>query len=116
MASITTNAPKANDGEGRGITLEFNYGENLEEMTGLFAEQAIYNAAKGQFRVAFQAMVRAALENGKTDEEIEAAASGWEPPTEGRTKQSPLEKAAKMFDKMNPEDQAAFLAKLQTKA
>lgn len=121
MFELNTNAPKANEGAGRKITVQVNLADNLEALIADLGVDSVFSAAMAQYRVDAQAVVRGMLEDGKTDAEINERIASWKP----GVKVSREAKAAKpltmdavlaYFQGLSPEQQEVYLQAMQAKA
>lgn len=77
------------DGEGRSITVQYDFGDNLSEMVKLFGEAVVYNHALDNMVIALQAKVRGAMKGTEkrepaSDPEIVKMTAEWKPAI-GRT-------------------------------
>lgn len=94
---------------------KFNYDmpADFAALVAKFGEEAVYGAATGAFVISLQALARRHI--SKTDEEIQALASAWNP--NERTpavKQTAFEKATSALGKLTPEEKAELLKKLRS--
>lgn len=107
---------QVNTGEyaGRSATVEYS-ALDVEDLAGLvqnFDEDVIFNHAKRSFVISLQAYVRAQIESGKSQEEIQEAVSEWKPGQRRQTK-TPAEKIQDLLAKLSPADREAFLQNMQ---
>lgn len=99
---VTTGAKKGN-----GITLEYDFGDTLQDMVNNFGEQMVYDRALRSFKISFQSWVTAQLEAGKTEDQIKAEAAQWKP-GQRKAAKSPQEKLQEMLEKLSPQERQAF--------
>lgn len=83
--------------------------EDLKTLVENFGEQEVYDHARRSFVVSLQSNIRAQIDAGKSDQEIQEAALEWRP---GRTRvtRSPQERISEMLGKMSPAEREALLA------
>jgi hypothetical protein len=121
MAELKTRAPKANEGAGREIVVEYNFGADITEMSELFTAEKVAAAAKAQFTIDLQAIIRGMMEDGKTDDEIKTKVAEWKPGlkvarTPKTAEKLTVDSVLGMFEKMTPEEKANFIQSLKSKA
>jgi hypothetical protein len=95
--------------------VEFDFGDNLEDMTEKFGAEAVFSNAKSQMRIRLQAIIR---ERAKKGVDISNLAS-WKPGVAMERALSPeAAKAAFLskFKNSSQEERAAMLAELQAAA
>ena len=92
-------------------TINFNFGDNLDEAIGLFGDETIFNRFKSASVVDLQALIRRHLsgEKPKSQDEIQALADEWKPGIGTRVKRSPKDKALDALAALTPEDRATLL-------
>lgn len=109
---VSAKAPKL----GKGCAIDFNFGADLKEMASLFGENVVYSSAKSQITVGVQAAVRRGLEAGLSEKEIQSRMASYKPGVVSRLAPAVTTDAAVAhFEGLEPEAQAAMLAKLQSK-
>lgn len=87
--------------------------ESLAAMTQAFGEDAVKSAAIADMVIAVQSLIRAAIEKGKTDAEIQTIISSWKPGVKTSLGPAdPVESVMKKFTQMSPEEQANFQKEL----
>jgi len=117
MAKEKINAMTVVTKDGQDIELkagiEYDFGGSLEEAKDRFGEEVVYNVYKAQARINAQAQMRKLLVAGKSEEEIQSEMNKW---VLGQTVGVQRDKYAAVVDDFknkSPEEQQAFIAKLQ---
>ena len=109
---IETSAPKVD----RSISVEYDFGGNLEAAVGLFGADVVYSNFEDNVVIGLQGLVRRNLEKKDdkfmSDEEIRAAVEAWAPGV-GAKRGDPLAALMSRFQKLTPEKQAEMIAKLK---
>lgn len=106
--TVSVKDPQSN----REITVEYEFGANLEEATTKFGEETIFASAVADLKVGLQAFVRTRLR--KTEEEymddatIAAEAQNWMPGAK-RAAADPMVKLRALLGKLSPEQRAVLL-------
>ena len=95
------------------VTANFDFGDNLAALVQKFGEQAVYKNAIGALKVAFQGWLRSQMEQGKSQDEINSAATNWKP-NERKQGKTPAEKLREAMSAMTPEERAALLAEFRS--
>jgi len=109
---VSAKAPKID----RECTIDFDFGADLKEMASRFGENVVYSSAKSQITVGVQAAIRRGLETGLSEKEIQSRMTAYKPGVVSRLAPAVTTDAAVAhFEGLEPEAQAAMLAKLQTK-
>jgi hypothetical protein len=111
---INTKAPKVN----RELTVNYDFGNSLEEMTKKFGADVVYSHALDNMVIGLQANIRGKLEKDgedrMSDQAIRAAIGQWKP---GQRKQADPKKKAEViktaFAKMDEATRKALLAELR---
>ena len=95
-------------------TVNYNFGDNLDEAIGLFGDEAIFSRFRSASVVDLQALIRRHLsgEKPKSQDEIQALADEWKPGIGTRVKRSPKDKALDALAALTPEDRATLLESL----
>ena len=94
------------------ITVDFDYGANLDEAVEKFGPEPIYDDFVASDVITVQNLIRNLARSGKSDEEIRAAVANRKPGTSRRGKADPLAALLNKFGKMTPEKQDEFINKL----
>lgn len=110
---MTASTVSTKGNEDRAISVEYDFGDDINHMIDLFGEEVVFSQAKAQMTVALQGAVRTAL-NGvddkfKTDKQIVELAAAWKPGTK-RIVKTNSEKLAGLWETMTPEQRKEFLA------
>ncbi len=95
-------------------SVQFNFGENLDEAIGLFGDDAIFSRFKSASVVDLQALIRRHLggEKPKSQDEIQALTDEWKPGVGTRVRKSPKDKALDALAALSDEDRQALLDSL----
>lgn len=115
MTAQTVNATanaKLKDSEGkltgeteeREGSVEYDFGDNLDEAAERFGAEAVFNQYKQAAVISLQSRMRSALSQGKTDDELQEVADNWKPGARQVTRKSPSEKLADLFKGKTPEE------------
>lgn len=102
------------------VTVEYEFGETLEEMVELFGEDVVANRAKAAMVIDLQAGIRRHMVDqtdkdgnvttpAKSDDEIQAWAASWKPGVKRVARKSAKEKLQELLSGMTPEQRAALL-------
>lgn len=110
---MTTVSAKRENGEP--VSVEFDFGDNLEAMVGLFGEDIVYAHARGSFVVSLQSFIRSQIKQGKSPAEINDAVAKWTPGQRKKGK-TPKEKLLDQLSAMSPEDRAEVLKEYKASA
>lgn len=114
---VTAKTPES----GREISVTYNFGKDLSEMTDLFGEDVVHSNAKAQMTINLQALLRRHMvdnfnkktgektSDAKSDDEIHEIVAKWKPGISTRVKKSPKEKLADLLGKMSDEERRALL-------
>lgn len=98
---------------GPSIDVEYDFGNNLDELVQKFGPDIVFNHAKGSLVVSLQGWLRGKLDDEKAKPaDIRTAAANWKPGTRKQGK-SQAEKLKDQLSKMTPEDRAALLKELR---
>jgi len=103
------------------VTIEYDFGKNLEELAELIGEEVTYNYAVSALKVALQGVIRRVSitkdEKGfvslLSPDEIDKAVEAWKPGEVTRSSSSKMEKMQADFAKLSEDKQAEFLAFLK---
>jgi len=106
---MEVSAKKGKDGEA--IAVDFNFGDDLKAMSGLFGDDVVFANARANMIVGLQSVIRAGIEAGNSKAQIQKAANEWKPGVKKRGKPK-SEKLRDEFEKLSAEEKAALLAKL----
>ena len=96
----------------RQFTVDYEFGNNLEEVVGIFGEPVVYNHVTASFKIALQGFIRRLLKLKSPEAEIKEKVKGWKPGMKKEGK-SPAEKAKDAFGKLSEEERKALLKDLK---
>lgn len=95
------------------VTVSFDLPEG-EALIEKYGAELVCNKAHGALVIDIQAAMRRLITAGKSQEEIQAAVSAWQPGVRGPvTKQTAFQKASGAIGQLSPEERAELLRKLQ---
>lgn len=106
VIEVSAKAPKV----GKEATINYDFGENLDEMISFFGVEVTFSQARSQMKVGCQAAIRRFLEAGKDPNDV---ATMWKPGVQMERIVDPIASALKKFASMNDEEKAKFLADLE---
>ena len=112
---ILTKAPKIKDaqtGEVAQATFEHDFGANLDEATQKYTADVIYKKFVSSCVIDAQSRVRAMLEAGMPESEIQAKMKEWKPGVSMRTS-DPVASLINNWESFSDERKAQILAQLQ---
>ena len=97
----------------RALTVDYDFGENCQEMIEKFGEESVFHHAKADMKVSVQGVMRISIAAGLDDEAIfTKLESEWEMPSGAPRGKDPTEKINAILGKLSAEDRAAILASL----
>lgn len=106
------------------VTVEYDFGENLQEAVEMFGDDVVFSKFKAAATVDLQSVIRRNMfdEQGEGDdktlipvdaETVQERISDWRPGVTTRVTKSPKEKALDAMKNMSPEEIKALLAELE---
>ena len=95
------------------LTANYDFGDNIQDACKKYGEDVVHAHFVAHAVVSLQARMRAAAKAGQ---DVEEAINNWKPGQVTRRGKSPVEKALGAFDKMDAEQQQAFIAQLKEAA
>lgn len=98
--------------DGPETSVEYNFGDTLEEAVELFGADVVFSRFKGAAVVDLQAMIRRLQKAGKTDKEIQEHCAQWKPSV-GRAsgpRKTKEERLAELLSQMSPEERKRAIA------
>jgi len=109
MALETVTKKRTRDPE-REVSVQFDFGENLEAMVAFFGAEVVHASAKGNMRVRCQSVIDGGIGKNLSDEEIQRRVTAWKPGVslEAGAGYDPL--AA--FNRMGEEEKASFASSI----
>lgn len=118
MTLQKVSARAGDDEDATSCTVEYDFGDNLDEAVSRFGADVVFARFKSASVVDLQALVRRHLqgEKPKTPEEIQALANEWKPGVATRKRKSTTEKIEELLSGMSEADRAAAIAALQAQA
>lgn len=112
---VSAEVSAKNGQEAKNATATFRVGENLHELAEQFGEEVVYSHAKRSVIIALQTTMRAAIEAGETQEQLQARVDEWKPGLKKPAK-SPLDKVRDEIARMSPEDKKRIMKELRDRA
>jgi hypothetical protein len=113
------NGNRIKDAEGNvqkeSATVEYPIGDTLEENRKSHGDEVVNRLFVAKAKIEVQDMVRRMLAQGKSQKEIQDAASKFILGQKQTAKKSQAEKAKELYAKMSPEEQKEFLKELKAK-
>jgi hypothetical protein len=104
-----------NGNEAKSASVKVGVGENLQELGAQYGTDVVYSHARRSIIIAMQTSIRAALEAGKSQDEIQAAMADWKPGVKRPTKTA-MDRVREELQRMSPEDKKRILKELREKA
>ena len=87
--------------------------DSIATMVEWVGEEVVKSNACADMTIAAQSLIRACIEKGKSDAEIQGILDTWKPGTKTSLGPAdPVESVLKKFNTMTPEEQAAFQKEL----
>ena len=111
MTSITTS--KEINGEKVKVTVNYDFGENLDEARQKFGDEVVYSNYRAHAIVTIQSIVRRGIVAGKTPEAIQDEVSGVVLGVARRTSRDPVEAFYTKFQGLDKAAQADLIKKLK---
>lgn len=94
------------------VTVPFDFGKDLAEMSGKFGEEVTFTNARANMKITLQGVIRRQIEAGKTAEEIASSLSDWKPGVQMERTVDPIAVARKAMNTMSDDEKQAFIEKL----
>ena len=110
MSGVIEVSAKSNKAPEKGtVSLEYNFGENLEEMKDLFGEETVFTNARANMKVGLQGAMRRYLEKGQ---DVASLATAWKPGVQMERTVDPVAAIKSQFANWTEEQKAAFIQSL----
>ena len=114
---VSTGKIKGSDGKPVSISIEYDFGENLEDAIKKYGEVVVFDLYKAAANIRVQNIARSALLNGKAPEEVVKLAEKYVLGTSvSKGPRDPVRTAETAVSRMSPEDEKKFLLKLKERA
>ncbi len=117
MEKVTANAKI--DGDERAVSVEFDFGSDLDAAVEAFGEVVVFNNFVASAKVSLQGYIRALGasvdddgEQVNDDTAIQAKVDAWKVPDKTGRKADKGAKIAALMESLSPEDREAILAQL----
>ena len=107
MPGIIEVSAKKNEAE---ATINYDFGENLEEMVEKFTDSVVFTNARAQMKITLQAAMRRRLEANQPTDDL---ADSWKPGVQMERIVDPIAAAKAKYATMTDEERTAFLAELR---
>jgi len=98
-------------GNDREVTVNYDFGEDLDAAVELFGADVVHKAFAAQATVSLQSMIRSGIKGEKSDQEIQKNADEWKPGAR-KPARSKAEKVLDQFAEMDADAKAALLKEL----
>lgn len=114
MTAQTISAKNGTEENSPSASVEYDFGDNLDEAVTLFGAEVVFSRFKAASIVDLQALIRRHLEGEtpKTQAEIQALATEWKPGVASRKRKSTKEKAEELFANLSPAEKQQLLEQL----
>jgi hypothetical protein len=106
-------ARKKIDGEDKIVTINYDFGEDLDEMVEKYGKDVVFSNARASFIITLQAAMRRYMTGGRSQEEISELLSGWKPGVSLTRRIDPVSALVSQWASFSPEKQKEILAKLK---
>ena len=116
MTEITAALKDDNKQTVKETTILFDFGGSVERAIEMFGADVVYTNFVRASKVTAQAALRALMEKGLTDEDIQSKMDAWKPGVALERTVDPVAALLAKFGKMPAEEQAKLLADLQSRA
>lgn len=126
MTAVNVTARLGNDDDAPSATVEYDFGDNLDEAVKKFGADVVYARFKNAATVDLQALIRRHLDvtpdkegntpPAKSAAQIQELATAWKPGVLTRKRKSTSEKFEDLFGQLSEADKAAMLEKLMSAA
>ena len=114
---VSTGKIKGSDGNPVSISIEYDFGENLEDAVKKYGEAVVFDLYKAAASIRVQNVARTALLNNKTPEEVVKLAEKYVLGTSvSKGPRDPVRTAVSAVNKMSPEEEKEFILKLKERA
>jgi len=94
--------------DGNEISVDFDFGNNLDEVVEKFGGDATFKAAIANLKVQVRGWLVAQHAAGQSPESIQASAAGWKP-NQRKARATKLDKLRNFIASLPVDEQAAFL-------
>ena len=102
---------KAKVGDGKAITVKYDFGDNLPGMAKKFGEDVVFSNARANLKIGLQDIVRSGIKAGKSPADIQKEIDAHVPGVKKRGK-SKAEKLQGQFADLSPEEKKELLSRL----
>lgn len=94
------------------VTIQFDFGKNLQELTEKFGEEVVFTNARANMKITLQGVIRRYIAAGKTAAEIAEVCANWKPGMQMERTVDPISAARKAMANMDEDAKKAFIEKL----
>lgn len=94
------------------VTVQFDFGKNLAELTEKFGEDVVFTNARANMKITLQGVIRRYIAAGKTADEIAEVCANWKPGMQMERTVDPIAAARKAMANMDEDARKAFIEKL----
>ena len=112
MAKEQVSAKLSGETDEQAVSVNFDFGDNLQDAVQKFGEEAVFNAFRQQSRVNLQSLIRRHKQNGDDAKTIQKAADEWKP-GQVKPKRSKAERLQEDISNLSEEEKNEILKKLK---
>lgn len=94
-------------------TIDWDPGADLEEAADMYGAETVFDLYKRAAVIKLQAQMRGRLEQGASQEEIEAEFTDWRPDVDRTRERDPKAVILQAFNKLSDEEREALFARLR---
>lgn len=118
MTAVTVTAKVGTEEGAPSASVNYDFGDNLDEATELFGADVVFARFKAASVVDLQALIRRHLDSDtpKSATEIQELATAWKPGVQTKKRKSAGEKIQDLLGDMSETDRAALLESLMKSA
>lgn len=115
MSEMTQISAKIREMPDKIYTIEYEFGDTLQEMVEKFGEDVVRTNARANMIIAAQSRIRTCLKANKTQDETTEIMKSWKPGTVSSVISDPLGSFEKFFEAADPQKQRELLNALKQK-
>lgn len=94
-------------------SIQYEVGENLQEATGKFGEDLVFDLFKRALSVKAQAAIRREIENGSHPDDLQQILGSWDPAQTHTVRKDPKSSILKDFASLSEEEKMEVLESLR---
>lgn len=115
MSEMTQISAKIREMPDKIYTIEYEFGDTLQEMVEKFGEDVVRTNARANMVVSAQTRIRTCIKANKTQDETTEIMKSWKPGTVSSVISDPLGSFEKFFEAADPQKQRELLNALKQK-